>query len=250
MKWGTAFLDPAFRPVVASYAGSSPSDLIISEFADRPYNFNARSMQKVVVLMTDGINTSQYELKPDYRDGMSEFWYNIDADVLSVEQADGTFYYEHDGTSGHPYPYGDDWSGTSYEISSWHRVCSGWGWSRSCWWQENTTDVYPTGSAGQMSYPEVWDKYPTKFYDAQPGMSNPVTVNESNKDSRLLDICQAAKDEDIEVFTIGFETSYDSSLVMKSCASSESHHFDATGLNLDRAFTSIAREIHELRLTN
>jgi hypothetical protein len=37
---------------------------------------------------------------------------------------------------------------------------------------------------------------------------------------------------------------------MQGCASSDAHHFDVNGLEISDAFTSIAREIHELRLTN
>jgi len=213
MKWGTALLDPAFRPVVVSLAaGATPS--VHPGFADRPYDFGARSMQKVVVLMTDGKNTSQYELKPSYRDGPSEFWYHPATGKRSVLQDNGDYYYTYNGTY-HSAPYSDS-----------------------------------TGASHQLTYPEVWAKYRTKYYDAKPGMSNPVTKNESNKNGRLNSICSAAKGQDIEVFTIGFETSSSSSAVMRNCASSDAHHFDATGLNLDNAFTSIAREIHELRLTN
>lgn len=213
MKWGTALLDPAFRPVVADMA-SGPTPTVIPEFADRPFDFGSRGMQKVVVLMTDGKNTSQYELKPDYRSGPSEFWFHPDTGRRSVLQSDGSYYYTYNGTY-HVDPYSDG-----------------------------------TGDSYQLTYPEVWAKYRTRYYDAKPQMSNPVSYNSSNKNSRLDSICSAAKLKKIEVFTIGFETSSSSSAVMKSCASSEDHHFDATGLNLDNAFTSIAREIHELRLTN
>ena len=71
----------------------------------------------------------------------------------------------------------------------------------------------------------------------------------SSKNTRLDLICTTAKANNIEVFTIGFETSSSSNLVMQSCASSDAHHFDVDGLDIDNAFTSIAREIHELRLT-
>jgi len=250
MKWGTAMLDPAFRPVVNKLATTGAKE-VIEKFKNRPFDFKSRGMQKVVVLMTDGINTSQYELKDGFRSGPSPLYYNADEDVLSVYQADtDDFTYMHDGSTGHPVPYGDEWGNNNYTLEDVQRVCTGRGWSRTCWYETTYTEVHPTGTVGQMTYPEVWEKYPTQYFDALPGMDNPVTMNESNKNSRLDTICSEAKDAGIEVFTIGFETSYSSSLVMKSCASSESHHFDATGLNLSAAFTSIAREIHELRLTH
>ena len=56
--------------------------------------------------------------------------------------------------------------------------------------------------------------------------------------------------ENITIYTVGFETSVNSTAIMKQCASSDSHHFDVDGDSIDDAFAAIARNIQKLRLMN
>ena len=224
MKWGVAMLDPAFRTIVASMTGGS-NPKVTPAFANRPYDYNARSMQKVVVLMTDGENTHQHMLKPAFRSGNSPIWKHPTQDYTSAFNANR-------------------------------------GNSEKYWWQrDNRWHNGPDGgsSATQLTYPQFWHNYNVDFYEEEYSfLPDAVEViggswdayDYSEKDYRLLAICSAAKAQKIEVFTIGFETSNRSSAIMQKCASSDSHHFDVNGLNISDAFTSIAREIHELRLTN
>ncbi len=217
MKWAAALLDPAFRPVITSLTtGGSAS--VTTNFADRPYNFNARSMQKVIVLMTDGENTDQHMLKPAYRSGMSPVWKHPTQDYTSA--------YDKDRSS-----------------------------SKKYWWQrDNSWHSGPDGgdNATQLSYPEFWNLYNVDFFQEEYSfLGNPIDeFGYSEKNSRLDAICDAAKASNIEIFTIGFETSEASSAIMQDCATEDGFHFDVNGLNISNAFTSIAREIHDLRLTN
>ena len=73
--------------------------------------------------------------------------------------------------------------------------------------------------------------------------------------NRLLnDICTAAKEKRIVIWTIGFEvddnpySNDDGADVMRNCASSPSHFFDVDGVELSEAFRAIARQINQLRL--
>ncbi len=219
MKWGVAMLDPAFRPVVQNLS-SGASPMITPAFEERPYAFNARSMQKVVVLMTDGENTTQHMLKPEFRSGMSPIWKHPTQDYTSA--------------------YDENKSG-------WYKY----------WWQrDNSWHSEPDGgsNATQLSYPEFWNLYNVDFYEEEYWfLPDPMYEwGYTTKNARLDAICDAAKAPgvNIEIFTIGFETSSASSAIMQDCASSDSHHFDVDGLDISNAFTSIAREIHQLRLTN
>ncbi len=217
MKWGVALLDPSFRPAVNALSGTAPFN-ITTEFDNRPYDFDQRSMQKVVVLMTDGENTSQHMLKPAFRDGMSPIWKHPTEDYTSA--------------------YNANRSG-----------------SNKYWWQrDNSWHSGPDGGATaiQLTYPQFWHNYNVDFYEEEYSFLPDAvdTYGYSTKNTRLDAICSAAKAQDIEIFTIGFETSSASSAIMQSCASSDAHHFDVNGLEISDAFTSIAREIHELRLTN
>jgi len=216
MKWGSALLDPAFRPAVANTLSVGATPMIASAFGDRPYNFTAPSMQKIIVLMTDGKNTTQYVVRDSMRDGLSPFYEDPgDNQSLSAFKSSTGQYYRY---------YQNQWSSTPKG----------------------------GGNAVQLTYPEFWDKYNVDFYEeAFSFLPDPTQYyGYDSKNTRLDLICDAAKAKGIKVFTIGFETSSDSNAIMASCASSSSHHFDVDGLSLDDAFASIARDIHELKLTN
>ncbi len=68
-------------------------------------------------------------------------------------------------------------------------------------------------------------------------------------DDMLEDICDAAKNAGIIVWTIGFETSSHGAEVMEDCASSPSHYFDVEGIEISDAFHAIATQINNLKLT-
>lgn len=68
-------------------------------------------------------------------------------------------------------------------------------------------------------------------------------------DSLLDNICDAAKDKNIIIWSIGFEVTDHGANVMRNCASSPSHFFRVEGVEIEEAFTSIARQINKLRLT-
>jgi Flp pilus assembly protein TadG len=72
LKWGLALLDPSAQDVVADLAaeGLAPN---AAKYRPAPYEGSTR---KFVVLMTDGENTIQYDLKSQYKpaDAMSNVW--------------------------------------------------------------------------------------------------------------------------------------------------------------------------------
>jgi len=216
VKWAAGLLDPAFRPAVHDSLTVGTDPEIDPAFNDRPYDFAAPSMQKIIVVMTDGKNTSQYVVNENMRSGLSPFWEKPgdNSSLSAYNQATGKYYRFFQGT-----------------------------------WKNK-----PKGRANavQMTYPEFWAKYNVDFYEeAFPFLPDPTSYSGSGtKNTRLDLICDEAKTNGIKVFTIGFETSSSSNAVMASCASSASHHFDVDGLSLDDAFASIARDIHALRLLN
>lgn len=216
MKWAAALLDPQFRPVVQNLtAGASP--MINPVFADRPFDYDERGMQKVIVLMTDGENTSQHYVKAGFRSGPAPIWRDPDTNRLSGYRSSSNSYYWPHARQWHSYPY-DAYSSNVY----------------------------------QMTYEEFWATYNGDMYEEAFSFLPDAfdSYGYSTKNSRLDAICDAAKADDIEIFTIGFETTQASNAIMEQCASSASHHFDVDGLDLSDAFSAIAREIHELRLTN
>lgn len=77
----------------------------------------------------------------------------------------------------------------------------------------------------------------TQKYDAAEG------------DGLLDNICDAAKEARIVIWSIGFEVTDHGADVMRNCASSPSHFFRVEGVEIEDAFEAIARQINQLRLT-
>ena len=71
----------------------------------------------------------------------------------------------------------------------------------------------------------------------------------SKGDMLLGNICDAAKEARIVVWSIGFEVNDHGANVMRDCASSPSHFFRVEGVEIEDAFEAIARQINQLRLT-
>ena len=271
MKWGTALLDPAFEPVAAKLI---EGEHISDGFADRPYEYGTNQSLKVVVLMTDGQNTSQYYIRDNYRSGESNVWYNEQEDFYSVYIGQDEYDQDGDGITTEPlfywptdrvyknWAYGEgsyDQTETSWECKSYRRNGS----CRRYRQVTKTITVNEPGEAKVITYPDLWS-YTTSSWIAEylyrPFMGSDAAYNDwhygvrgaygtSTKDARTREVCQAAKDEGIIVFTIGFEAPSNGRAVLRDCASSDSHFFDVNGLEIRNAFATIATSIRQLRLT-
>ena len=246
VKWGAALLDPSFRPGLEDLANNSVVD---PAFVGRPFNYTRARTKKVMVVMTDGINTANIWVENKYRSGPSPFWvvganhHPVPAGGRTPSQVDNdhlSIYSQERDDDGHkPFLRLDhtDWWGNPK-----------WSWN-------------PDGgnNATQLDWADVWERYHVKTVaDAmdKAGYSDDRWwefvdyAQGSAKDTMLLNMCDAAKAQGVLIFTIGFETTSHSNQVLQQCASSPSHHYDVQGLELTEAFNSIARKIHDLRLTN
>ena len=222
MKWGVALLDPALRQVVTDRitAGKVSPDI-----AGRPFDYGDIEAMKVVVVMTDGQNTNTYALKDPYRSGPSPL----------VEGANGRDYFHYDR------------SGTSYDYystyyNSWYRLSDiGGSYDRYSWqevWAKHTVRYF------EDRYVEEIFGYNTGFYGAAIHHTSYGT-----KDNQLTAICDAAKNQGIVVFAIGFEAPSSSQTLMRDCATSDAFYYNAEGLSIADAFAGIASAINVLRLT-
>jgi Flp pilus assembly protein TadG len=77
MKWGVALLDPSTRSMITALS-ATPGSGVDSFAAGRPYAHTQSDVAKVIVLMTDGNNTQQYDLREPYKNGLSYIWFNLD----------------------------------------------------------------------------------------------------------------------------------------------------------------------------
>lgn len=271
MKWGTALLDPSVQSGIdALIATGDVSD----DFDARPHSYTDNETLKIIVLMTDGQNTSQYYLEDEFRTGDSNIWWNNEEEKYSVytgldfddEDGDGItqeplFYWPFDNTwQDHAYGEG------TYDETNYDRTCVSYKRNGSCrryQTVETTVTVNEAGSAEIVTYANLWaytamEKHVEYFYE--PWMNDDQawddwyydirkSIGTSTKNARASAICDAAKAEQIIVFTIGFEAPDAGKTVLQDCASSDSHFFDVQGLQISEAFSSIASSIRKLRLT-
>lgn len=100
-----------------------------------------------------------------------------------------------------------------------------------------------------------WSKYPLNYYLRRHVRSRDhwrwkyTKYTPSYADALLNNICDAAKENHIVIWSIGFEVTDHGADVMRDCASSPSHFFRVEGVEITEAFDSIARQINQLRLT-
>lgn len=244
MKWGVALLDPSARPVVNGLIASGD---VVPEAAGRPAAYDAPDALKIAVVMTDGMNTTQFDLAPEYVGGNSNIWIDDRGD--------------NDPTNDRFSHQVRDWSGTSNDVYFWSRFeYNGW------------NDRYRTtpdggNSARRMTNAEVFARWGTRAFGQKffrrPYFDGWVSYNQyynayyaytpivsgDQADARLSTICGAARDADITVFAIGFEAPDEGQAAMRDCASSPAHYFPVEGLEISDAFQAIARTINQLRLT-
>ena len=235
MKWGMAMLDPGTQPVITSLiaAGAVPA-----YFAGRPYSLTRDDTARIIVLMSDGENTSQFTLHAAYKSGLS----NVYRSTSGATNGNVTIYHAaRAGTD--KYYVLTPTQITGYQTGMWTNAVSG------------------GVGATNLTWPAVWETYPVS-YVARYWFANPLGVSVSTwtntfqtsvgpttKDAQLTAICNTAKVAGIRVFTVGFDAPAVGAAALSSCASSPGDYFNVTGTQIQAAFQAIARQITQLRLT-
>lgn len=250
MKWGTTLLDPSIRPnvdqmIVDGHVGAAA--------AGRPAAMDAPDTLKFIVLMTDGQNTTQFDLPRELKTGevMTGIWHSDNGtpdqiwdDKFSVRVVDNP--------------------GTDNDVYYWTRFMM----NPNQRYQTTIDRIdHPVHPARELTYNELYGLFGTQgaanllylqpYYDGydvaalynrtiQPYVP---TVNYVQADTNLSNICAQAKSKGIVVYTIGVEAPPAGLAAMQDCASSAAHYFDVTGNELDATFSAIARTLTKLRLT-
>ncbi|EAQ45697.1 hypothetical protein MED193_08588 [Roseobacter sp. MED193] len=231
MKWGTALLDPSARPAISAISTGIGAS-VPGDFSDRPAEYSDSDTIKIIVLMTDGQNTSQYYVDDDHRDGPSGVWYNSHYKSYSTyDSRYGGRYFFHYNNNWYNEPYGNGsgQSGTAVEL--------------------NYAELFARTSLKYI-YRYIFYEW-MNFYDARDDWYYGIYSSHGNstKNARTRSVCEAAKAKGIVVYTIGFEAPSNGVAVLRDCASSDAHYFDVDGLEIKDAFASIATSIRQLRLT-
>jgi hypothetical protein len=275
IKWGAALLDPALRPVVAEMI----DDGLISDRAEnRPNDFEPTETMKVLVVMTDGANTVQRDLKQQYKNGPSRIWYSHEAwssatscfDSWPVGQrpsATSCRNDRYDSEVGRNLTWRDGFfveMPNNGNNSRWFRP-GHWNTSNDNRFEhKDFLDAYP--DARQIDYITLhnWfaeDDIANFFFNGADNTERNRHRNAldnftgyGDADERMKDICDAVKSQQqgVLIFTLAFEAPDDAKTVMKYCATGGADggfYYETDGTGISDAFRSIAGQITQLRLT-
>ena len=257
-KWGTALLDPSTAPVVNSLIDDGTLD---DKLTGRPSAYNdpdddtQAEVLKFMIVMTDGVTTTEWKLDEDYRSGPSGIWRDPDSGRFSFahpeigdEDGDGksneAFWLMDDYDS----DYASHFASEIYDVDEDGDVA-----------EEDDRNAYEMDWTEVFATMSVKDYAHSAFYEQNNSNSDyraarndtRNNLGASDKVLRLHAICKEARDAGIVIFSIGFEVTDDSALVMQQCASSPNHFFrvDSEKFDIAYAFDAIANTINQLKLT-
>jgi len=121
---------------------------------------------------------------------------------------------------------------------------------------ENDNSQRITGSVyANSSHYAHWDSFNFNFYLANYINSSQRHLwywrkyDRAKGNTLMQNMCTAAKNQGIIIWSIGFEVTTAGDTQLRNCASSPSHFFDVNGVQISDAFQSIARQINQLKLT-
>lgn len=249
MKWGSALLDPAMAPAISAMAADGRVDPAV---AARPAALSDVETMKYVVLMTDGQNTTQYDLPQDIKRGNRRTGVWV-FDNETIDPVDDTYSV-----------LVADNAGTDNDVYFWTRF-----WNDTTRRYQTTIDGanHPARPAYELTWNDVYDRFGTQAaasvlfgqprrdgyiswgdYNAIRRPYEPI-VTDDQADARLSEVCGVARDQGIVVYTVGVEAPARGLAAMQDCASSPAHYFDVDGDALEQTFAAIARTMTKLRLT-
>jgi Flp pilus assembly protein TadG len=237
MRWGLNLIDPAQRPLITELVGAGQ---VHAGFAGRPFDWDDEEAMKVIIVMSDGEHFPEDRVNTAYKSGQAPIWYSA---------ADNAFLIRH--TTGRPATAGTN----EYWLA--HGNSGAGQWLASV----------PAGYT-QQSWPQVWSRARMKWvawqlYARALGTSSTTRTDTYNlwmsnfraqtattaMDTQLNQVCDFAKNRGVIVYSIAFEAPANGQAALQNCASSPAHYYNATGLQIQSAFKSIASNISQLRLT-
>ncbi|WP_171122744.1 MULTISPECIES: TadE/TadG family type IV pilus assembly protein [unclassified Ruegeria] len=250
MKWGSAMLDPKFKGIIKSL---STEGAVPVKFDDRPLRYED-DVLKVIIVMTDGKNTTQYMLNSNYRSGNSNVWFNPEYDRGDGKLGEYSVRYS---TNPDRWVWMQHTDAAGYYVTATHPFGNP---------PDENASNEEVGTSVRLTYPELfnlastWWNAKNNYYWQNNHESNwhyniRSSVGATTKNTRTSNICGAAKDKGVIVYGIAFEAPDEGLTTIKNCASSDSHVYkvdefdDPEGISLGDAFVSIASSIKKLRLT-
>ncbi len=116
--------------------------------------------------------------------------------------------------------------------------------NEAAWWETRLPAEHSLG------YNVFEDIYSVDRFDVDFSFGFPDSEGTARQAFR--NVCDAAKENGVVIFTLGFDLieGSDAQTDMAYCATSSSHFYDVNGLELSTAFSSIASTIQKLKLLN
>lgn len=257
IKWGAALLDPSMQPVLTRMIGEGRVPAV---FTGRPYDYYRANgtinteVLKVIVLMTDGENTTEWKLRSTYRNPANDSTLFM-SDTINSSYTGNNWYKRFTlfdaGRSGNKY--------YSFFHSAW----------RSEPWGQQPTDISGNDTPPRrLKWPEVWDMMSVNWFADNlifrvygSTVRNQWRTNSSNaiattfvsgtKDANVLGMCDAAKAKSVAIYSIAFMAPPAGQTLLQSCASATAnYHYVSDSSGIGTVFNRIANSINKLRLTN
>ena len=288
MKWGASLLDESTQDLTTALTGTEPMNGdVLAAATGRPNAFSESDILKVIILMTDGRNVDSFDLDNhyffgdhgdqnsfDFKYGQSPFWFdrnNASEDLYDVSES--RIWYQYRGLntpdrgddlffnlddlgseSLRNYPGGfNDQSDYIDALTFGPNPGVGAGrnylhYVRHASWQ----DIFAEWTQGQvrdnLMKPAKDHGVISGTQDYAPNIDN-IIVTSQQADANLAEICEAARNKGIVIYTVAFAAAPSGQAALRNCASSPSHYFDVNGTGIVDAFKAIASDIGALKLT-
>lgn len=284
-KVGLLLLDPSSRARMTAMINDASLEedrRVDRVFLDHPVDYRTEGTHKVLVLMTDGENNTQHDLKPQYKSGPSTVYVFQERRYQSCDD-DGIpndcFDFNPAGPAAAAHTFGTA-KNPDVNKDSLRPYYSLWSESRQKWYihPANIWADKPHGGAEamQLDWQELLAVAPTRWILGtllkDVFVENPATgirsrdnatraqydnlwhkTHDKNAkaDANLADVCAAARAQGVIIYAIAFQAPSVGRRAMQNCAGTEhpDRYFDVQGLDMDTAFDDILASVSRLRLT-
>jgi len=274
MKWGAAMLDPQFASVFTALQAPGV-EVVDASLANIPSSYTEGDTLKIIVLMADGQNTDSYYFdenspyrganSPLYRLTFQDQEFEYGYSIYNVSRR----YYDSWAASYCGYswfkceytPTGEEYSLYYLRDGNDYLDIDDNDWLNSYEFaalKERDDYVEKDEEDERLTWEDAWGLMSPDWYGSKTGNWGPwndyrYSERESGgtKDTRMQAICSATKTQGVVVYTIGYSISSggNAETQLRACASSGNHYYPTNGSNISAAFSSIASNVQNLRLT-
>ena len=249
-RFGLAMLDPSTRSITNAAEAVSALPASSKNLPKNYTNDAGLANVKVMVLMTDGENTRQDDLRSDFKTGMSNVWFapNLATETENLQHLDAFVVWV---------PERALWWDPAFD--TWDSISPLVRYNIYPHYQLSNAELFATRTIeyvghriydGNGEQANGWDEY-VSYSGTNPTSVADLTYREAaDLDTQTRTLCTKAKDDyGITIFAVAFDAPDGGKALMEHCASSSAHYYEVNGTDVVVAFEAIARNINQLKLT-